>query len=69
MQVKDCLKQNDELRSMLHKLRMEQAGRTSMSDNMGLPEFSKDETAPVTVSPEIISLKVSTPVRIIFSHL
>ncbi|KAL3518139.1 hypothetical protein ACH5RR_020728 [Cinchona calisaya] len=59
-QVKDCLKQNDELRSMLHKLRMEQAGRPSLNDGVGFSESSKDgkdEITPLALSPEIMSLK------------
>lgn len=59
-QVRDCLKQNDELRSMLHKLRMEQASRPNSNDKLGILESSKDgqdEMASSTFSPEIISLK------------
>lgn len=59
-QVKDCLRQNDELRSMLHKLRMEQASRPTLDDKVGISQSSKDgqdEIASSGFSPEIISLK------------
>ncbi|CAI9106854.1 OLC1v1006088C1 [Oldenlandia corymbosa var. corymbosa] len=55
-QVKDCLTQNDELRSLLHKYRMEQAGRSTINGNAGITESSKEENGSL-LSPEITSLK------------
>lgn len=54
LQVKDCLKQNEELRESLDKLRTEQA--------RGLPESYKegvDETGSSAFTAEVLSLKVS----------
>lgn len=54
LQVKDCLKQNEELRGTLDKLRTEQA--------KGLPESYRDgvnETGPAPTTTEVLSLKVS----------
>lgn len=53
-QVKDCLKQNEELRGTLDKLRTEQA--------KGLPGTYRDgvnETGPAPTTTEVLSLKVS----------
>lgn len=55
LQVKDCLKQNEELRETLDKLRTEQA--------KGLPELlyrdGVNETTSTASTTEVFSLKVS----------
>ncbi|KAI8015523.1 hypothetical protein LOK49_LG05G01361 [Camellia lanceoleosa] len=62
-QVKDCLKQNEELRNMLDKLRTEQANAPAlngMESQRGLLEAKKDggnEIGSQTYTAEIISIK------------
>ncbi|XP_017236995.1 uncharacterized protein LOC108210212 [Daucus carota subsp. sativus] len=64
-QVSDCLKQNEELRAMLDKLRMEQANITTStlnenSNQRHLLDSNKDlgdETTPQAIPAEVISLK------------
>ncbi|XP_028058595.1 uncharacterized protein LOC114262411 [Camellia sinensis] len=64
-QVKDCLKQNEELRNMLDKLRTEQANAPAlngMESQRGLLEAKKDggnEIGSQTYIAEILSIKVS----------
>ena len=58
MQVKDCLKQNEELRVMLDKLRTEQASISIVNQE----EHNKEGTSEI--SQAVVSLKVS---HIIFS--
>lgn len=54
--MKDCLKQNEELRETLDKLRTEQA--------KGLPELlyrdGANETTSIASTTEVFSLKVSS---------
>lgn len=63
-QVKDCLKQNEELRSMLDKLRTEQTSTlpfNGMETQKSLLEATKEggnETVPQAYAAEILSLKV-----------
>ncbi|KAF7121330.1 hypothetical protein RHSIM_Rhsim13G0076600 [Rhododendron simsii] len=62
-QVKDCLKQNEELRSMLDKLRTEQTSTppfNGMETQKSLLEATKEggnETVPQAYAAEILSLK------------
>ncbi|XP_052210309.1 uncharacterized protein LOC127813389 isoform X2 [Diospyros lotus] len=62
-QVKECLKQNEELRSMVGKLRTEQASApqlNGMETQKGLPETKKDggiEAGSQAYTTEILSLK------------
>ncbi|KAF5954258.1 hypothetical protein HYC85_007114 [Camellia sinensis] len=62
-QVKDCLKQNEELRNMLDKLRTEQANAPAlngMESQRGLLEAKKDggnEIGSQTYTAEILSIK------------
>ncbi|KAL6967591.1 hypothetical protein U1Q18_033400 [Sarracenia purpurea var. burkii] len=62
-QVKDCLKQNEELRTILDKLRTEQSSTPSfngMETQRGVLEATKDggnEAVPQAYSAEILSLK------------
>ncbi|KAL7247386.1 hypothetical protein ACSBR2_002323 [Camellia fascicularis] len=62
-QVKDCLKQNEELRNMLDKLRTEQAiapALNGMESQRGLLEAKKDggnEIGSQTYTAEILSIK------------
>lgn len=66
MQVKDCLKQNEELRAMLDKLRMEQANISTLSENsiqrqvLDSNKDLGDETTPQANPAEVISLKVGS---------
>lgn len=66
MQVKDCLRQNEELRAMLDKLRMEQDNISTLSENSiprHLLDSNKDlgdETTPQANPDEVISLKVGS---------
>lgn len=70
MQVKDCLKQNEELRAMLDKLRTEQASVSTLSENSiqrHLLDSNKDlgdETLQANPA-EVISLKVGF-IRIVY---
>ncbi|XP_031286402.1 GRIP1-associated protein 1 [Pistacia vera] len=58
-QVKDCLKQNEELRGILDKLRTEQASLVSMNEKNILRGSSEISNDPVSQngSPEFLSLK------------
>ena len=62
--MKDCLKQNEELRGMLNKLRSEQA---TLLPNSEIPLSSSDankdggnNSVPQAYTTEILFLKVST---------
>lgn len=76
MQVSDCLKQNEELRAMLDKLRMEQANisTSTLNENSNqrhLLDSNKDlgdETTPQANPAEVIALKVGF-FGIIYSNL
>lgn len=63
-QVKDCLKQNEDLRGILEKLRKEQASLVSMNDKdilRDLSEQAKDavsQNGSETHKNEFLSLKV-----------
>lgn len=65
LQVKDCLKQNEELRMVLDRLRSEQATLLSTTEEEilgGSSELHKDgtiQTNSQTNTSEILSLKVS----------
>lgn len=56
MQVKDCLKQNEELRSMLDKLRAESIMNNENHIHSGISESNKEEEAHTT---ELVSIKVT----------
>ncbi|KVI03632.1 myosin heavy chain, non-muscle isoform X1 [Cynara cardunculus var. scolymus] len=61
-QVKDCLKQNEELRSMLDKLRTEQASISIVNDresHKGVLEFNKEGAGEISqaYTAEVVSLK------------
>lgn len=59
-QVKDCLKQNEELRGMLDKLRTEQANISNLNDHKGMLGSDKegvDETVSQAYFIEVVSLK------------
>lgn len=56
MQVKDCLKQNEELRSMLDKLRIESIMNNENHIHSGISESNKEGEAHTT---ELVSLKVT----------
>lgn len=64
MQVKDCLKQNEELRGLLDKLRTEQSGIGSANDKLSQRGFFGSNKEGVNgaqaseYSAEIVSLKV-----------
>lgn len=64
-QVKDCLKQNEELRGILEKLRTEQASFMSVNDKDILRDFSEPSKDAVsqngseTHKNEFLALKVS----------
>lgn len=65
LQLKDCLKQNKELREVLDKLRTEQANVFSSNNREMLtglkePHRGVNETGSQTYTFEILSLKVST---------
>lgn len=67
MQVKDCLKQNEDLRSMLDKLRAEQASMSTVNDResyRGILESNKEGVSE-GYTAEVVSLKVS---HVIFSR-
>nr|KAJ0222521.1 hypothetical protein LSAT_V11C200079850 [Lactuca sativa] len=53
-QVKDCLKQNEELRSMLDKLRIESIMNNENHIHSGISESNKEEEAHTT---ELVSIK------------
>lgn len=64
-QVKDCLKQNEELRGILEKLRTEQASFMSVNDKDILRDFSEPSKDAVSQNGsemhenEFLALKVS----------
>lgn len=55
-QVKDCLRQNEELRAMLDKVRTEQANTSTLSEN-SIQKDLGDETTLQANPAEVISLK------------
>lgn len=61
MQVKDCLKQNEELRGILDKLRTEQAKIFVEPHRDGI-----DESGSSTYPTEVLSLKVGFRVNAAF---
>lgn len=60
LQVKDCLKQNEELREILDKLRTEQASLLSTNTQKIMRGLAVNETNSQSYATEILSLKVGT---------
>lgn len=63
IQVKECLKQNEELRGMLDKLRTEQINNMSpnggkMIDDSSTTEYGKRDTGSADYTDEFLNLKV-----------
>lgn len=65
MQLKDCLSQNEELRGVLFKMRMEQANMLSSGDREILKSSTEHKsngingTGSQIYTTEVLSLKVS----------
>lgn len=75
MQVKDCLKQNEELRGMLVKMRTEQANMPALNENITqrqLLESTKgggDEISPQAYAADVVSLKVRFSLYWLLEHV
>ena len=59
LQVKDCLKQNEELRRVLDNLRTEQASLLSKNGSLAFHKGGVVETGSQVNTTDILSLKVS----------